>query len=518
MAFVQALLADLGTPLKDRQDALHRVLADPGIPVPLRESTSSFWIKDPHPELASVQSPHLCREADVVIIGSGITGASIARTLLESGTVSSKRPTVVMLEARDACTGATGRNGGHILETVEEFTDWEARYGLEAAKALARFRLAHLDEILKVAEEYGLTEETQARKVEFLSVHFDLERWAQTVRCIKRVKECMPDESAEWKLFEKDEIPKKWSLPYALGVVSGPAGALWPYKLVTGILERLRQRYPDNFQIETNTSVTSVSSDNTSSSWFTLHTSRGALRARHVIHCTNAHVSHLVPQLRGRVYPVRGQMSAQNPGHKFASLAKEHSWIFNYTRGFDYLTQLPPDSNSVGMMMFGGGFAQGGIADLGTATDSELSLYCDIHLSGALSAVFGRENWGSVTGPSVEMMWTGNMGFSSDGLPWIGQLPSSELPTTSTMREGSAQWVCAGFSGEGMVQAWLSGKATAQMVLINDGRLHGNVDLSWFPEQMLVTEERLKTSVLPAITSDRSAHLRMPAEDTRSTV
>ncbi|PIG89370.1 FAD dependent oxidoreductase [Aspergillus arachidicola] len=515
MAFVQALLADPGIPIKDRQDALHRVFADPGIPGPLRESTSSFWFKDPHPQLAHMQSPELPQEADVVIIGSGITGASIARTLLEEsdqlGNIGKKRPAVVMLEARDTCTGATGRNGGHILETVEEFADWEAHYGLEAAKALTRFRLAHLEEILKVADQYGLTQETQARKVEFLSVHFDEERWRQTAQCIQRFKMCMPVESAEWKLFEKSKIPKEWCLPHAIGVVAGPAGALWPYKLVTGVLEELQRENPGNFLIETNTPVTQVSADGTSSLRYAVQTPRGILRARHVIHCTNAHVGHLVPELRGHVYPVRGQMSAQNPGSKFICQATEHSWLFNYERGFDYLTQLPPAGESSGKMMLGGGFAQGrnnGLADLGIPTDSELSLACDIHLSGALSAVFGRENWGHVAGPGVEQMWTGNMGFSSDGLPWVGQLPSSVGYAAETTKQDGAQWVCCGFSGEGMVQAWLSGTAVAKMLLSSDRKHDLKPDhVSWIPEQMLLTEERLKKAGLTRVVSDRASNL-----------
>ena len=45
--------------------------------------------------------------ADVVIIGSGISGASIAFNVLDL------EPTtrVVVLEARQACSGASGRNG-----------------------------------------------------------------------------------------------------------------------------------------------------------------------------------------------------------------------------------------------------------------------------------------------------------------------------------------------------------------------------------------------------------------------
>lgn len=248
-----------------------------------------------------------------------------------------------------------------------------------------------------------------------------------------------------------------------------------------------------------------------------METPRGTILARHVIHCTNAHVGHLVPGLRGRIYPVRGQMSAQTPGDKFPCQGTQHSWVFNYERGFDYLTQLPDGQNSSCQMMFGGAFAQSegrGIADLGIATDSSLSVYMDIHLSGALSAVFGHENWGTVTGPPVQAMWTGNMGFSSDGLPWVGMLPSSltgrenghPKPTSkqSDVDKPGSEWVSAAFSGEGMVQAWLCGKALGIMLLSRDGRLDPvqSADLSWLPEQMLATEERVRGSVLPRVVDE----------------
>src|SRR5699024_8257939 len=111
---------------------LSRVRSDPGVPDV--RSTSPFWLCDPHPQLSGCQSESLPTEADVVIIGSGITGASIARTLLEDRirqNVISEHPTVVVLEARDICSGATGRNGGHILETGEAFAGLADRVGME---------------------------------------------------------------------------------------------------------------------------------------------------------------------------------------------------------------------------------------------------------------------------------------------------------------------------------------------------------------------------------------------------
>lgn len=159
--------------------------------------------------------------------------------------------------------------------------------------------------------------------------------------------------------------------------------------------------------------------------------------------------------MKGLICPVRGQMSAQHPGVKFRTQGVEHSWLFNYDRGFDYLTQLPPSPSDAGeMMMFGGGFSQSegsGISDLGVSTDSELSLYADIHLSGALSAVFGHENWGAVPVRAVEQMWTilwasALMGF----LGWDGcQVHSrggvkmrrkGEAPSGSPLRFQEKEW------------------------------------------------------------------------------
>lgn len=207
MSFVGELLSDPGIPLAMRQQAISRAFTDPGIPIPLRNSTKSFWLKDPHPTLAKAQSPVLADEADVVIIGSGISGTSIARTILEGGS-SGYPPKVVILEARDTCSSATGRNGGHMLETADEFGDFVDRFGLEAARKIMGFRLRHLAEILKVADQLGLTETSQARKVQFLTAYFDDEPWGDALVRLDRFKKGMPVESAEWISYEGKDIPK----------------------------------------------------------------------------------------------------------------------------------------------------------------------------------------------------------------------------------------------------------------------------------------------------------------------
>jgi hypothetical protein len=77
----------------------------PGAHLPSPHPTSSFWHNEPSPFLSHHRTTHqLPDKADVVIIGSGISGAFATLRLLEHPGLN-----VLMLEAREACWGATGR-------------------------------------------------------------------------------------------------------------------------------------------------------------------------------------------------------------------------------------------------------------------------------------------------------------------------------------------------------------------------------------------------------------------------
>ncbi|KAF3349051.1 NAD-dependent deacetylase hst4 [Verticillium dahliae VDG2] len=102
-------------------------LRDGQADLPSERSTASYWHREPSEKLLGHRTTaELPATADVVIIGSGITGAFAAHFLKEANAASD----VLMLEAREACWGATGRNGGHCQPSV---------YGLSTA--VARFEL-----------------------------------------------------------------------------------------------------------------------------------------------------------------------------------------------------------------------------------------------------------------------------------------------------------------------------------------------------------------------------------------
>lgn len=77
-------------------------------PLPVPNSTHSFWINTPgaNPLAKEGSEGPLTADADIAIIGSGITGVSaayhISRLLAETGDAA-KPLKVVILEARDFC-------------------------------------------------------------------------------------------------------------------------------------------------------------------------------------------------------------------------------------------------------------------------------------------------------------------------------------------------------------------------------------------------------------------------------
>jgi hypothetical protein len=76
--------------------------------LPTPNSTKSFWHSEPSKYLLGHRTTSsLPTKADIVIIGSGISGSSAAYHLSQYDNV--KDLSIVMLEAREACWGATGR-------------------------------------------------------------------------------------------------------------------------------------------------------------------------------------------------------------------------------------------------------------------------------------------------------------------------------------------------------------------------------------------------------------------------
>lgn len=82
--------------------------------LPVANRLKPFWLSEVDPSLENARTTdELPPTVDVVIIGSGMSGAITAYHLLKDQ--DDANPSVLMLEAAETCSGATARNGEFIL-------------------------------------------------------------------------------------------------------------------------------------------------------------------------------------------------------------------------------------------------------------------------------------------------------------------------------------------------------------------------------------------------------------------
>lgn len=464
-------------------------IVDPGVPVP--HSTKSFWLSSPHP-LANHQSPWPTQAVDIAIIGSGITGTNIARTLLH------KQPNlrIVVFEARSLCSGATGRNGGHIK--TMSFASWEQRkatYGIEEAVRITAFEHSHLDTLERAARENGI--DCDLVRTEGVDAYFDQPAFDRARAALDDMRAHAPELAAQYTVYTSpDRLQRVMKLsPRCVGAIGVPAASLWPYKLVTGLMARMVES--GKLNVQTHTAVTSIDDDADAA---VVHTTRGALRARHVVHATNGWLGHLLPELRPFVSPVRGNVVRYAPSSSSSSpssasdspsvsasaetdaasasaspfsLSPSFSfWLRYATHDYDYLIQRRSGAVVVGRANTG---------RRATADDSQTDLAPMAHLRGFAAEVLSTPPPTSSPSPpppaaaTIDHAWSGILAFVQDASPFIGPLPGRR----------QRQWVCGAYHGIGMIKAFRAAEMVAGMVL-------GEELADEFPRSMLVTEERLR--------------------------
>ncbi|KAH6685394.1 FAD dependent oxidoreductase [Plectosphaerella plurivora] len=457
------------------------IIHPPSLPSP--EPTSSAWQNPPHPSISNAQSPVLTEATDVAIIGSGVTGIAVAHFLLNHP--GPRPPRVTMLEARTAVSGATGRNGGHLVSDSDAlFPGLVKSTGLEKAIETVRFSEANIRRLRLLASQLNMTDDEAAelRTVAATTAYEEEDIFEEAVAAVRQLEEAVPDRDLTYLVYGKEEAEKMFGFPNMAGVIQQRGvAALWPYRFFTAVLAALDHKFPTCFQLETNTPVQEVvhEDDPSLSHPYLLRTPRGSLRAKHVVHCTNGYSAHLLPGLIGTLYPLRGTMSTQDMGPVFPRQGNRLSWhlfskaTYDASTGYARLGLYYAQQNVKSGLMFLGGEAQK-LTGLLTSDDSSVADDAWDSLASAAPGI-----WKVDQPPKVVDLWSGIMGFTADGMPLVGNVP----PKISG-RGGHGEWIAAGFNGHGMDKCWLSGEAVARMLL-------GQIDVPEFPRAYLLTEERI---------------------------
>ncbi|KAI1190342.1 FAD dependent oxidoreductase [Nemania serpens] len=484
--------------------------------LPTPDSTHSYWHREPSKTLLDHRTTEdLPTTADVVVVGSGISAAFAARELVAGGR------SVVMLEAREACWGATGRNGGHCQPTV-----WDS------VEEVARFELATFDLIAGLVAEHDIPCDWHV--VGGVHAIYSQEVLEAAEKQMIRLRKS-PDLKDKAELIQDRAELAARRVPAALGAIFQPnAAKLWPYKLVAWVLETLlRDHDAAVFNLQTNTPVTRLErghgpSSSSSSSVWVAHTPRGEVRAREVLLATNAYTSYLLPGLTDVIVPVRGQICALEPPPGAAQLAHSYVWTKDASdqylihRGLDD-AQVPQagsegreiprsrprpgtgdeDGSGVGdrSLILGGERFAVPEGEEGVSRDDTINPLVSraLHrgLSHAVKLLPADERERDALRATYE--WTGIMGYSRDGQPWVGRVPGAFLGASDNDAENTGistsavdvdgLWMTAAFTGHGMPVAPRCGIAVAQMILGKGGE--GEKDGVRVPRAWIPSVERV---------------------------
>ncbi|KAJ6437729.1 FAD dependent oxidoreductase [Purpureocillium lavendulum] len=487
------------------EELLAQTRADPELP--RANPTTSFWQMPPHPSMSAVQSAELPAAVDVAIIGSGVTGCSVAKHLLEhpgfrsgsgsgSGSGSSSGPagTVAVLEARNLTSGATGRNGGLLTNHVPgDYRLLSDRFGHAEATKIARFANRTLEKMHALGNS---SDEFRAASVvrRLLDVIcFDDEpAFTAAKASFELYEQHVPEDRGKTKYLTAEEAASTYQVVAKAGAIVFPNGAFWPYRLITRVWAQLHEQHRGRLSIDTNTPVTAVTHDPASSAThpYVLATPRGAVRAAKVVHATNGYTGHLLPALRGKIFPLRGTMSTQVAPAAFGRRGHEVSWSMVSSGVFDsatdvlevglYYSNQNPDTGDI---FIGGEKVK--LDELLVSDDTEVRAPCRDNIVSVLPRYHTR-GWADGQAPEARKVWSGIMGFTADRLPLVGRLPQG-----ATRREGDEEWIAAGFNGFGMPLCWSSGEAVARMMLGEGKGEDGEGGVDFLPEAFLATKERL---------------------------
>jgi glycine/D-amino acid oxidase-like deaminating enzyme len=313
--------------------------------LPFPNPTKAYWQTPTHPLSDHRTTPSLPPSAKYVIIGSGITGASLAHKLLLSDPSSPP----VLLEARQASSGATGRNGGHCRPgDYLEFQHNVARIGVEDALRVENLEETNVRAVKALVEEYGI--ECDFRAKETLDVFVDPKLWEEAKTALKVREEVGVPSLTEHRVWSEKETREELLFRDGLGAISYPSYVLSPYKLVCALLEMSLKK---GLNLQTNTPVLEVKQDPDSKVW-TVRTDRGEIKAEKVILATNAYTAALYPQISGFITPKRGQMATVRPGSNIAGnpIFKRTAAIHS-ANGYPYYQSRNDDVSGAGDIVFG---------------------------------------------------------------------------------------------------------------------------------------------------------------------
>lgn len=438
----------------------------------------SYWQRTTRgfPYLFERQLDPVPETSKYVIIGSGISGGLTAFSLLEAGV---KAEDLIILEAREAASGASSRNAGHVRpDAFRGFSAYAKVHGPEQAlKIIANERLV-LEKVDGFVKKHNV-------QCDFnLTTTFDVcmtEEFAKYEADSLAAYNVAGGDISHIKLYEGKEAQEKTRIPGAVAAYEWPAGSSHPAKLAQFLLRSVIEQGAKLF-----TNCPAEEIKRAGNKW-DIHTSKGVVIAEKIIHCTNAHAAQLLPHLESYFRPNRAQAHTLVPTPAFASKnVLQNTFSLRYSLHHFYsLIQRQGDGTLVLGVSRSNPTLTAETLDSRFSTDDSHynqeiaedalrsfdNLFPEFHLKQARH------------GEGLQDAWTGIIAMTTDSVPFVGDL-------------GDGQYICAGFNGHGMARIFTCAPGVAKLVLGGEWSETGLPECFEFSQERLA---RLSNGGLPSI-------------------
>ncbi|KAL4907801.1 hypothetical protein BDW74DRAFT_166434 [Aspergillus multicolor] len=435
--------------------------------LPLPNATTPFWRTELHELDNHHTTPDLPSECDIIIVGAGFAGAALAHYIYEDNP---SPPSVVILEAREACSGATGRNGGHLKPDVYyNVPKYIKKYGVKAAVEVAKFEASQVHAIKELVEKENMDCDFVLTRA--CDATLDPKLAENTHRAFMELRKSGVAALKDVFYAQGKDAERLSGVKGALSCFTFSAGHIWPYKMVLHLLQNAVKR---GANLQTHTPVTSISENPLPDGRWLVKTARGDIKTKKVLFATNGYTSHLAPQFKNHIIPVRGICSRITVPKGKSPPFLPYTYSIRYGAGeYDYLVP-----RADGSIIVGGAkptFWHDKSQWYNGTDDSKLIEPAIPHFDGLMQRTFvGWEESGART----DRVWTGIMGWTSDFMPYVGEVPGK-----------ANQMILAGFSGHGMPLILLSAKGLVQMLR------HGKTfEETGIPGVFKATEQRLAST------------------------
>jgi glycine/D-amino acid oxidase-like deaminating enzyme len=356
------------------------------------------------------------QRADVAVVGGGFTGVSAALELAERGY------DVALIEANRIGWGASGRNGGQLIDGFVDVAKIEKRLGSDAAHVARQLGLECRELVLQRIERYGIDCDLKLGFVDLALNERDVEYFRDEIERKKNL-----GYPHEMTLVPQAQIRSVVGTDrYIAGLVNPGNGHLHPLNLcvgqahaAAGLGARIFERSP----------VAQVRHGKRPR----VETARGSVSADKVVLAGNAYLGRAEPRLFGAVIPAGSYIIATEPlGETLASeLLPRDMAACDQRVGLDYF-RLSADRR----LLFGGLCNYSG-RDPRDITAS---------LRPGMLRVFPQ-----LEDVRIEYEWGGYIAISINRIPQLGRIEENT-------------YYAQGYSGHGLAPSHLAGKLIADAI------------------------------------------------------